>query len=153
MLQKDPEQPSASLELQSPQHLWKGGQANSEHVAQFQAPCMSVLWAVRVAFWALPQFCGSQSALNISSVQQSSFLFLSWCREWTDFALRALKHLQLSLKCPLKALLSARGWAAGQGLGQGQHALTPRSANASSRPRFFEHTNPLWPDNWLRNLI
>lgn len=44
----------------------------------------------------------------------------------TDFALRALKQLQLPLKCPGEAApLSARGIIIGCGLGKGQGVLTP----------------------------
>lgn len=73
MFQKDPEHSSTSGEMQSPPHLWKGGQANSEPVAQFKLPALSVLWAPWAAFQAPPQFCGLPSAFHVSSVEQSRF--------------------------------------------------------------------------------
>lgn len=135
MFQRDPEHSSPSLELHSPQHFWKGGQADCEHIAQIQIPVFQLSGFFRlhsrfhldfVVYNQLWMF------LQLSKV----VLFLNCCKGMRDFALRALKHLQLPLKSPLEAAsLSARGSIIGHGQGKEQCVLPSSSANASSRAR------------------
>lgn len=70
-----------------------------------------------------------------------------------DFALRALKHLQLPLKSPLEAVLpSTRGSITGCGLGKGQCMLTPGSEKGPVTRQFASKFDFTWCEGgWERD--